>query len=413
MKKIHTAGDEVEALMLQGVLEQAGIPVVLRSRQMPGYSVVFEKATGVWGDLLVPDERAGDARALIRDYLAAQPKSAPGPAASTGLAGIVVPIPTLFDERGRLDEAANIRHVEWLIARGVHGLFALGTTGEFTSLTRDERRAMAELVVRTARGRVPVLVGCGAPGTEEAVAYAEHAEAIGASGIAVVLPYYWVPPDRSIHEHFRLIAIATRLPVYIYNFPGLTGRNIPPRLVLRLAEDHANIAGIKDTIDSVAHIQEIITTVRPARPDFVVLCGMDYHLLNTLLLGGDGAVPGTANFAPEPLVEIYRAATQGRLDDAAERARRHLNAIPGWFGSDAPAFVVVKEAMVICGLIAHATARPPALPLTEDERRALRRGLDAAGIGAARQEADRQRGRPEVPGPAARAKDAETGGASR
>jgi 4-hydroxy-tetrahydrodipicolinate synthase len=384
MKNVHTAGDEVEALMLQGVLEQAGIPVVLRSRQVPGYGAVVEKATGMWGDLLVPDERAADAGSLIHDYLAAQPKGTARGVGSKGVAGIVVPIPTLFDERGRLDEAANARHVEWLIARGVHGLFALGTTGEFTSLSRDERRAMAELVVRAARGRVPVLIGCGAPGTEEAVAYAEHAEEIGAAGVAVVLPYYWVPSDRSIYEHYRLIAIGTRLPVYIYNFPALTGRNIPPRLVRRLAEDHANIAGIKDTIDSVAHIQELIATVRPVRPDFIVLCGMDYHLLNTLLLGGDGSVPGTANFAPDPLVDIYRAATQGRVADAAERARHHLGAIPGLFTADAPAFVIVKEAMVIAGLIAHATARAPALPLTDEERRSLRRGLEAIGIGSAR-----------------------------
>jgi 4-hydroxy-tetrahydrodipicolinate synthase len=243
---------------------------------------------------------------------------------------------------------------------------------------------MAELVVRTARGRVPVLVGCGSPWTDEAIAFAEHAEEIGPAGNAVVLPYYWVPPDRSIYEHYRLLAIGTRLPVYIYNFPGLTGRNIPPRLVGRLAEDHANIAGIKDTIDSIAHIQEIITTVRPARPDFVVLCGMDYHLLNTLLLGGDGAVPGTANFAPDPLVGIYRAVTEGRLADAAEQARLHLNAIPPLFAAEAPAFVIVKEAMVIAGLIPHAATRPPALPLTDDERRALRRGLEALGIGVPR-----------------------------
>jgi len=398
MKSIHTAGDEVEALMLQGLLEQAGIPVVLRSRQVPGYGDVVEKATGVWGDLLVPDERAADARTLVRDYLAAQPAQggAPRPAhrgasqpkagAQTGhpagVAGIVVPIPTLFDEQGRLDEAANARHIDWLIAHGVHGILALGTTGEFTSLSREERRAVAELAVRTARGRVPVLVGCGSPGTDEAVAYAEHAESIGAAGVAVILPYYWVPPERSIYEHFRLIAIATRLPVYIYNFPALTGRNIAPKTVLRLAQDHANIAGIKDTIDSVSHIQEILVTVRPARPDFVVLCGMDYHLLNTLLLGGDGAVPGTANFAPDPLVAIQRAVGDGRLEDAAERSRQHLNAIPHLFAADAPAFVVVKEAMVIAGLIEHATTRRPALPLLDDERRALRQGLAALGISA-------------------------------
>jgi len=393
MISVHTAGDEVEALMLQGVLEQAGIPVVLRSRQVPGYADVVESATGVWGDLLVPGERAADARTLIREYLAAQPRTgdlrsqrAAGRAGSAAqpISGIVVPIPTLFDERGRLDEAANARHVEWLIARGVHGLFALGTTGEFTSLAPDERRVMAELVVRTAQGRVPVLVGCGSPWTEEAVAYAEHAEDIGAAGVAAVLPYYWTPSDRSIYEHYRLLAVGTRLPVYIYNFPALTGRNIPPALVLRLAEAHATIAGIKDTIDSVAHIQQLITTVRPSRPDFVVLCGMDYHLLNTLLLGGDGAVPGTANFAPEPLVDIYRAVTHGRVDDAVERARVHLNAIPRLFAADAPAFVIVKEAMVIAGLIPHAATRPPALSLTEEERRALRHGLEALGIGAVR-----------------------------
>jgi 2-dehydro-3-deoxy-D-pentonate aldolase len=399
MKSIHTAGDEVEALMLQGLLEQAGIPVVLRSRQVPGYGDVVEKATGVWGDLLVPDERAADARTLVRDYLAAQPAEraaaqtrpgaeAAGPpvsgASGASATGIVVPIPTLFDEQGRLDEAANIRHIEWLIAHGVHGILALGTTGEFTSLSREERRATAELAVRTARGRIPVLVGCGSPGTDEAIAYAEHAESIGAAGAAVILPYYWVPPERSIYEHFRLIAIATRLPVYIYNFPALTGRNISPKTVMRLAQDHANIVGIKDTIDSVSHIQEILEQVRPVRPDFVVLCGMDYHLLNTLLLGGDGAVPGTANFAPDPLVAIHRAVGDGRLEDAAERSRRHLNAIPHLFAADAPAFVVVKEAMVMAGLIEHATARPPALPLADDERRALRQGLAALGIGSAR-----------------------------
>jgi dihydrodipicolinate synthase/N-acetylneuraminate lyase len=142
--------------------------------------------------------------------------------------------------------------------------------------------------------------------------------------------------------------------------------------------------GIKDTIDSVSHIQEILEQVRPVRPDFVVLCGMDYHLLNTLLLGGDGAVPGTANFAPDPLVAIHRAVGDGRLEDAAEQSRRHLNAIPHLFAADAPAFVVVKEAMVMAGLIEHATARPPALPLADGERRALRQGLAALGIGSAR-----------------------------
>jgi len=376
MRAVHTAGDEAEALMLQGLLEGAGIPVVLRSRQIPGYGGVIERATGVWGDLLVPDEQEAEARALVTGYLAPSPRPA---REEPRLGGIVVPIVTLFDERGQLDDAANVRHIEWLISNGVHGLFALGTTGEFTSLSREERRAFAELVVRTARGRVPVLVGVSSPGTDEAIAYAEHAEAIGANGVVAVLPYYWIPPDRSIYEHFRLLAVGTSLPVYIYNFPALTGRSIPPQLVARLAADCPNIAGLKDTVDSISHIQETLAVVRAVRPEFCVLCGMDYHLLNTVLLGGDGGVPGTANFNPGPLVRIYASATAGRVADAVEHARAIIS-LPLLFGGDAPAFVVVKEAMVMAGLIPHATTRPPALPLTEDERRRLRRGLEALGV---------------------------------
>ncbi len=301
------------------------------------------------------------------------------------LAGIVVPIPTLFDERGRVDDDANARHIDWLIGQGVHGIFALGTTGEFTSLSSEERRAFAALAVRAARGRVPVLIGCSSSWTDEALAYARHAQEVGATGVVAVLPYYWLPSERSIYEHFRLLAAGTALPVYIYNFPALTGRSISPPTVARLAAAHYNIAGLKDTIDSVAHIQETIALVKPQRPDFSVLAGMDYHLLNTLLLGGDGCVPGTANFAPERFVRLYADVRAGRLDAAAER-NRTLAPFARLFTIDAAPFVVVKEAMAACGLVRHATTRPPALPFTDEERRRMRDELaslrvrvDAAG----------------------------------
>ena len=257
MRTVHTAGDETEALMLQGLLEGAGIPVVLRSRQISGYGDVIERSIGVWGDLLVPDERETEAHALVTGFLASSRRGERD--VPERAHGIVVPIVTLFDERGQIDEQANVRHIEWLLQHGVHGLFALGTTGEFTALSPEERRGFAELAVRTARGRVPILIGVSSPATDEAIAYAEHAEEIGAQGVVAVLPYYWIPPDRSIYEHFRLLSIGTALPVYIYNFPALTGRSIPPALVARLAGDRPSIVGIKDTVDSVSHIQETLT----------------------------------------------------------------------------------------------------------------------------------------------------------
>jgi dihydrodipicolinate synthase/N-acetylneuraminate lyase len=295
------------------------------------------------------------------------------------LSGIIVPIPTLFDDRGRVDDEANARHIDWLITHGVHGIFALGTTGEFTSLSADERRTVAALAVRAARGRVPVLIGCSSPWTDEAIAYARHAEEVGATGAVAVLPYYWIPSERSVHEHYRLLAEGTGLPIYIYNFPALTGRSISPSLVARLAADHPSIAGLKDTIDSVAHIQETIALVKPVRPDFSVFAGMDYHLLNTLLLGGNGGVPGTANFTPEPFVGIYTDVEAGRLEAAAERSRT-LAPFTRLFALDAAPFVIVKEAMAAVGLIPRVTTRPPALPLPEDQRRQLRAELEAAGV---------------------------------
>ena len=295
------------------------------------------------------------------------------------LAGIIVPIPTLFDGRSRVDEDANARHIDWLIERGVHGIFALGTTGEFTSLSPEERRAVAGLAVRAAGGRVPVLIGVGSPWTDEAIAYARHAQEIGASGVVAVLPYYWLPSERSIYEHYHLLAAGTALPVYIYNFPALTGRSISPRLVARLAAEHRTIAGLKDTIDSAAHIQETILLVKPHRPDFAVLAGMDYHLLNTLLSGGDGGVPGSANFWPDPFVQIYADVRAGRLEAAAEQ-HRVAAPVRRLYAEDAPPFVVVKEAMAAAGLIRHAVVRPPALPFTDEERRWMRRELEPLGV---------------------------------
>ena len=298
---------------------------------------------------------------------------------AASLSGIVVPVPTLFDARGRIDDEANARHIDWLIAQGVQGIFVLGTTGEFTSLSAEERRTFAALGVRAARGRAPVLVGCSSPWTDEAIAFARHAQEVGASGVVAVLPYYWLPPDRSIREHFRLLAQGTALPVYIYNYPALTGRSISPRLVADLAADHPNIAGIKDTVDSIMHIEETIALARARRPDFSVLAGMDSHLLNTLLLGGNGCVPGSANFAPLPFVRIYRDAVDGRLSAAAEQAR-FVGAFARLYALDAPSFVIVKEAMAAAGLIPRVTTRPPALPLPDDQRRWLRAELEAVGI---------------------------------
>ncbi len=373
--RVFQAHTEAEAVLVRQILEDAGIPVIVRSRQVPGYGDVIQDATGIWGDVLVPLLYESPARRYIDEYLR-QMKEA---ASVSRFSGIIPPMVTLFDQDGRIDEDANRAHVEFLVAGGVHGIFALGSNGEAMHLSFDERRSLASLVVQAVDGRVPVLIGCLSTSTDEAVALARYAEGIGADGVVVIPPYYWTPNDAAIETHIAAVAKAVRVPVLIYNFPAVVGRSIPAPLVAKLASAHDRVLGIKETVDSISHIHEVIARVKPNKPEFSVLCGYEFHLLNTLLSGGDGCIPAVANFAPEPSVGIYEHARAGRIAEAAAVMRQRLE-LGQLYQLDAPFFVVVKEAMVLLGRIPHATVRAPAEPLTEAGRTRLRTLLSASGL---------------------------------
>ena len=372
---VHTAGSETEAALVRGILEEVGIPVIVRSRQVAGFGDVIEKASGVWADVLVPVAHEGAARQYVTQYLEQMREAG----TVSRFTGIIPPLVTLFDRDGRIDDGANREHIDRLIAGGVHGVFALGSTGETMHLTAEERRAFAALVIRHVNGRVPVLIGCLTTMTSEAVALARHAEESGADGVIVIPPYYWTPNDEAIAMHIGGVAEAVQLSVLIYNFPAVVGRNIPAPLVARLASAHENVLGIKETIDSIGHIHEVLALVKPSKPAFSVLCGYEFHLLNTLLSGGDGCIPAVANFAPEPTVAIYEHASAGQFAEAAAVMRQRLQ-LATLYQLDAPFFVVIKEAMVLLGQIPHATVRPPSPPLSEENRRRLRELLTSAEL---------------------------------
>lgn len=369
------AGTESEAVLARRILEEVGIPVIVRSRQVPGYGDVIQKASGIWADVLVPVAYESTAREYLAGYLR-QMKEA---GTVSRFSGIIPPLVTLFDRDGGIDDDANRAHLDRLIAGGVHAVFALGSTGEAMHLTMDERRHVATLVTRHVDGRVPVLIGCLSTSTAEAVALARHAQSSGADGVVVLPPYYWTPNDAAITAHIGAVAEAVPLPVLIYNFPAVVGRSIPAPVVASLASAHERILGIKETIDSISHIHEVLALVKPAKPAFSVLCGFEFHLLNTLLSGGDGCIPAVANFAPQPTVAIYEHVRAGRIAEAAAVMRQRLP-LATLYQLDAPLFVVIKEAMVLLGQIPHATVRPPSPPLSEGNRRRLRELLTSAGL---------------------------------
>ena len=293
--------------------------------------------------------------------------------------GLMPALVTPFDEDGEIDLQATEAIVERHIEAGVDGISALGSTGEFSHLTGSERQRFAEAVVGMIDGRVPLVVGVGTTGTREAVELARHAESIGADGVLSVSPFYWKVGEEALFRHFTTVAEAVEISTLVYNFPMLTGIDLSPALVGRLAAEHSNIVGIKDTVKEYIHTVNVLREAKEARPDFTVLVGFEDQILPALLAGADGAICGLSNIAPELFVNLVRAFEGGDLTKAAELHRRILPLMAIYTLSD-PGLGAAKLAMKKLGVPLSPTVRGPALPAPTDSEEAIEATLEAAGL---------------------------------
>jgi len=250
---------------------------------------------------------------------------------------------TAFHSDSSLDWEGNKLLIDHLIKGGVHGILVLGSSGEFDTLTADERKRLTEFVARHINGRVPLLVGTGSCSTAEAIDLSRHAERVGADGVLVVTPYYWRLSEEKLYQHYAAIARAVDIPVLLYHIPMLTNQPLPVQLVRRLALDFENILGIKATVDSVSYIGQLIREVKAVKPQFAVLAGFDDHLFNTLAMGGDGAIPGTANVFPEICVGLYESFRKGDFVQS-QRLLRSLLPLLQLYDLDTPPMGILKEA---------------------------------------------------------------------
>jgi 2-dehydro-3-deoxy-D-pentonate aldolase len=293
--------------------------------------------------------------------------------------GLMPAMVTPFNKRGELDLEATQAVVERFIGAGVGGISPLGSTGEATHLTSEERKRFAEEVVRIVGGRVPLVVGVGTSGTRETVELARHAEGAGADAALVVSPSYWKVGEEALFRHFATVAGSVDIPIFIYNLPMLTGVDLSPSLVARLADECANVVGIKDTVTVYAHTVGVLQEVKAERPDFTVLSGWEDLILPALLAGADGSICAFANVAPELFVDLVRSAKNGDLDRAAELHRRVLKLVTLGAHSD-PAIGAIKLAMNILGVPISPAVRGPALPAGEGAREGVEAVLKEVGL---------------------------------
>lgn len=298
--------------------------------------------------------------------------------------GLMPALVTPFDEQGELDFRATEAIVDRHIAAGVDGIVALGSTGEFSHLEGDERRYFAEKVAEAIDGRVPLVIGVGASGTREAISLARHAEEAGADAVVAVSPFYWKVGEEALFRHFAAVSESISIPTLIYNFPMLTGIDLSPALVRRVAEECPNVAGIKDTVQVYLHTVNVIREAKSARPDFAVLAGFEDQILPALLAGSDGAICGLANVSPELFVSLVRAFESGDLKEAARLHQRVLSLMALGAQSDPP-IGAMKLAMNKLGVPISPTVRGPALPATDEE--SIENILEEAGLLVASREA--------------------------
>lgn len=293
--------------------------------------------------------------------------------------GVIPPVPTLFDAHGEFDGTAQALLIEHLLASPINGLFFLGSAGEFAHMSEAQRAQVAEFCVKKVAGRKPVLIGIAHCGTQQTIDAGLHAQKIGASGVVVVNPWYNPLSEANLLRHYKSIASALELPILLYNFPALTGQSIPVNVIRELALNCPNIIGLKDTVDTLSHIRETIHAVKPVRPDFAIFAGYDEYLLGTLILGGDGCIPASANFAPQLTCGILDAWRKQDLPRAIE-LQQSLSWIPSLYSTDLPFYNAVKYAIKLTGVNIPVHSLAPATPLTEEMKVEIGNILRRAGV---------------------------------
>jgi 4-hydroxy-tetrahydrodipicolinate synthase len=250
----------------------------------------------------------------------------------------------------------------------------LGTTGECYALDADAKQKVVATTVEHVNKRLPVFAGTGAETTREAIRHTQMAEREGADGVSVITPYFIMPSQAEVADHYRRIAERTRLPVVLYSNPVTCGGlKIEPETVARLAEVK-NIVAIKD---SSGDLQNLIETVRLVPERFAVLQGRDTLIAPALMFGAKGSVPASGNIAPKLVVEIYEAFIAGDVERAKAAQRRLSPVRLALMMGTAPG--VVKQAMALVGWDVG-PSRSPIAPLSAEKRAKLKEILASAGL---------------------------------
>ncbi len=293
---------------------------------------------------------------------------------SVALTGSIVALITPMHEDGSVDYPALRKLIDWHVAEGTDCIGVVGTTGESPTVNVEEHCEIIRVSVEQAAGRVPVMAGCGANSTHEAIELARYAKKVGADSQLQVVPYYNKPTQEGQYQHFKAIAEAVGdLPVVLYNVPGRSVADMQHDTVLRLAQIPA-IIGIKEATGNIERAQWLI---REVPKDFGVYSGDDPTAVALMLCGGHGNISVTANVAPRLMSDLCKAALAGDVRTAMDIQLRLMPVHKNLFVEANP--IPVKWAAARLGLCGPAM-RLPMTPLSKNLVATVEAALGSAGL---------------------------------
>ena len=291
--------------------------------------------------------------------------------------GIFSPTITPLDEKERVDELGFINQLNRLIDNGIHGIYLLGTSGEFTTLTNTERERAMDIAVKAIGGRVPIICGVMDTSTQRVIQNIEIAEQFSVDAVAATPGYYYPSTDDAdLIEFYYDIAASTELPVFIYNIPSTVKTAIKPYVVAQLAETCENIVGIKDSSGDWTNCLSLLARLGD-KPDFSIMLGSHTALGAAVLFGADGGVVSISNVAPKESVALYNAAKARDIDEVHRLQKLLLRLSKIYtYGQGVSGMKACLEILGVC----NAYTTSPLLPTGESVKDEIRQLLSEAGI---------------------------------
>lgn len=230
-------------------------------------------------------------------------------------AKIITPTVTIFDDKGKIDIEGNKLLIKHLIDNGVDGAVPLGSSGEFTAISLDEKKKLIKLYVDESKGRLDLIPGTNSLNFDECVDLSNYAISLGVKGVLILPPFYYGISQAEVFHYFDVLAQRVKGDIYIYNFPARTGFDMSADTTFSLAKKHKNIKGMKDSTANLTHTKEVILKVKDLRDDFEVYSGYDDHFVPNVIAGGNGCIAAISNFEPKLWSDWVAAINAGSFYD--------------------------------------------------------------------------------------------------